>query len=81
MPKVENKIIEVFTPEQVKAMLLACGQEYNDHTYAMSHLNAGGDIYRLSWLMGHTSVKITEIYLRAVSNRSARQGISVLDAM
>ena len=198
MPKVENKIIEVFTHEQIKALLLACDREYNDeltvrdraivsvlvdtgiraselvgltlenvfldphdsylkvlgkgskwrevalgrqavaalrryitryrhgqkteqhvflnrhgarltvrgleeiikrlgewgrvkgvrcsphtcrHTYAVSYLQASGDVYRLSRLMGHTSVKVTEVYLRAVSNRSARQGISVLDAM
>ena len=58
-----------------------CSPHTCRHTYAVSYLQASGDVYRLSRLLGHTSVKVTEVYLRAVSNRSARQGISVLDAM
>jgi len=33
------------------------------HWYAVDYLRAGGNIYRLSKTLGHTSVKTTEIYL------------------
>lgn len=51
------------------------------HTYACSYLENGGDIYKLSRLLGHTSVSVTERYLRAFNARSARQGKSVLDSL
>lgn len=50
------------------------------HTMACSYLRAGGDVYKLSRLLGHTSVQITEGYLRDFQARNARQGPSVLDA-
>jgi len=37
------------------------------HAFAIRWLKAGGDIYRLSRHLGHTSVKTTEIYLSALS--------------
>jgi len=50
------------------------------HTFAVQYLLNGGDIYKLSRLMGHTSVKITERYLQSVSSKQARSGNhSVLD--
>lgn len=49
------------------------------HTFAVNYLNNGGDVYKLSRLMGHTSVSITEVYLKAVKAKDARQGASVLD--
>ncbi len=51
------------------------------HTYAMTYLLNGGDVYKLSRLMGHTSVTITEGYLRAVKAKDARSGQSVLDSL
>lgn len=52
------------------------------HTFAARFIEAGGDIYRLSRLLGHTQVTTTEGYLRSVSARQARQGsISPLDAL
>lgn len=33
------------------------------HKFAIEYLRAGGDIYALSRILGHTSVKTTEIYL------------------
>jgi site-specific recombinase XerD len=44
------------------------------HTMACAYLEAGGDLYKLSRLLGHTSVSVTEHYLRAFSARAARQG-------
>jgi site-specific recombinase XerD len=52
------------------------------HTYAVRSLEAGVDLFKLSRLMGHSSVAITEGYLRAFSARAARQGgVSVLDRL
>jgi site-specific recombinase XerD len=51
------------------------------HTMACAYLEAGGDLYKLSRLLGHTSVSVTEHYLRAFSARAARQGVSVFDTL
>lgn len=52
------------------------------HSFAVRYLEAGGDIYRLSRLMGHSSVQTTEGYLKAFSSRAARRGgVSVLDSL
>lgn len=49
------------------------------HTFAVQFLLNQGDIYKLSRLMGHSSVKITERYLQAVRSKQVRGGKSVLD--
>jgi site-specific recombinase XerD len=50
------------------------------HTFAVRSLEAGVDLYKLSRLLGHSTVMTTENYLKAFTNRQARQGsISVLD--
>jgi integrase/recombinase XerD len=36
------------------------------HYFAISYLRRGGDIYALSRILGHTSVKVTEVYLRSM---------------
>jgi integrase/recombinase XerD len=36
------------------------------HFYSITYMRSGGDIYRLSRLLGHVSVKTTEIYLRSM---------------
>jgi integrase/recombinase XerD len=36
------------------------------HFYSCQYMRRGGEIYRLSRLLGHTSVKTTEIYLRSM---------------
>jgi site-specific recombinase XerD len=59
-----------------------CSAHTFRHTYAVRSLEAGVDLYKLSRLMGHSSVVITEGYLRAFSARAARQGgVSVLDSL
>jgi site-specific recombinase XerD len=42
------------------------------HTFARTWLERGGEVYSLSRLMGHSSVKITEIYLEDFKSRQAR---------
>ncbi|GCE18982.1 tyrosine-type recombinase/integrase [Dictyobacter kobayashii] len=50
------------------------------HTMAINFLLQGGDIYVLSRLLGHESVQVTEVYLRAIKSMEARKtGKSVLD--
>ncbi|WP_040444212.1 tyrosine-type recombinase/integrase [Ktedonobacter racemifer] len=49
------------------------------HTFAVNYLLNGGDVYKLSRIMGHTSVSTTERYVRSMKQRDARRGLSVLD--
>lgn len=57
-----------------------CATHTLRHTYAVRYLQAGGSIYDLSILMGHTSVRVTEVYLKTYRARDARKhSISVLD--
>jgi integrase/recombinase XerD len=49
------------------------------HTFAVNYLLAGGDVYKLSRIMGHTSISVTERYVRSMKQREARRGLSVLD--
>jgi site-specific recombinase XerD len=57
-----------------------CSAHTLRHTYAVRSIEAGVDIYRLSRLMGHSSVATTEGYLKAFTSRAARRGgVSVLD--
>jgi len=51
------------------------------HTFATLYLVNGGDVYKLSRLMGHTNVSTTEGYLRSMQQRDARKGMSVLDSL
>lgn len=53
------------------------------HTYACEYLKNGGDVYKLSRVLGHESVQITtDVYLKAFRARDARQNsASVLDAL
>jgi len=53
------------------------------HTFAVNYLRAGGDLYALSRLLGHTSVNVTEVYLRSYQSEQMRQGkrISVVSEM
>lgn len=45
------------------------------HTYAVRALRAGVDIKRLSLLMGHSSLSVTERYLRDFQQREARRPV------
>jgi integrase/recombinase XerD len=49
------------------------------HTHAYRYIAAGGDLFRLARLMGHSSVVVTQGYLTAFDSREARRGFSVLD--
>jgi site-specific recombinase XerD len=52
------------------------------HTFAATFIRNGGDIYTLSKLLRHSSVKVTEMYLKSIRQSEARKGVaSVLDSM
>jgi integrase/recombinase XerD len=50
-----------------------CSPHTCRHTFACNYLKNGGDVYTLSRLLGHTSVSVTEVYLRAVKAQDARR--------
>jgi integrase/recombinase XerD len=50
-----------------------CSAHTCRHTFAVNYLRNGGDIYRLSILMGHSSVKVTEVYLKTFQAEEARK--------
>ncbi len=50
------------------------------HSFAVHYMQQGGDIYKLSRLLGHENISTTERYLRAFQARDARKSSrSVLD--
>jgi site-specific recombinase XerD len=52
------------------------------HTFAVNYLANGGDLFRLSRLLGHSSVQTTAEYLKAFTSRQARQHtVSVFDTL
>ena len=59
-----------------------CSAHTFRHTFAVNFLARGGDLYALSRLLGHSSVKTTEIYLRATTARQVRTAaLSLVDQM
>lgn len=51
------------------------------HTYAFNFVQNGGDVMRLSRLLGHTSLAVTQEYLKCFTSREARGGRSVADTL
>jgi site-specific recombinase XerD len=50
------------------------------HSFAVGYLQAGGDLFDLARLMGHSTTEVTKLYLEAYSSTNARQkGISLMD--
>jgi site-specific recombinase XerD len=46
------------------------------HYFAVSYIRAGGDIYRLSRILGHSTISTTQIYLRSMGIEHLREGHS-----
>src|SRR5260221_9409553 len=52
------------------------------HTMACQYIEFGGDVMRLSRALGHTSLAVTQEYLKTFSSRQARRGgVSVFDSL
>lgn len=63
------------SPDEVR-----CSPHTCRHTFAVNFIRQGGDIYTLSKLLRHSSVKVTEEYLKSLKQSEARRGAkSVLD--
>jgi len=59
-----------------------CSPHTFRHTFAVTFMRHNNDIYRLSKLLGHSSVAVTEAYLKSFRQAEARQGApSVLDTL
>jgi len=57
-----------------------CSPHTLRHTWASSALKSGMDVVRISRLLGHTSLAVTEHYLRSFDSKQARDGaLSVAD--
>lgn len=46
------------------------------HFFAVSYIRNGGDIYRLSRILGHASISTTQIYLRSMGIEAIQEGHS-----
>jgi site-specific recombinase XerD len=44
------------------------------HAFAVNYVRAGGDIYRLSRILGHSSLATTQIYLRSMGIEHLKEG-------
>jgi integrase/recombinase XerD len=44
------------------------------HCFAVSYVRNGGDIYRLSRILGHTSISTTQLYLRSMGLEHLQEG-------
>ena len=43
------------------------------HYFAQHYLRRGGDLYRLSRILGHTNIATTQIYLRSMGIETIRE--------
>ncbi len=60
---------------------VCCSPHTFRHTFAVNFLQCTGDIYKLSRLMGHSSVEVTEVYLKAVKSKDVRHSVSFADTL
>jgi integrase/recombinase XerD len=44
------------------------------HCFAVTYVRNGGDIYRLSRILGHTSISTTQLYLRSMGLEHLQEG-------
>ena len=51
------------------------------HTFALTYLRGGGDIRTLQELLGHATLRATEVYLRQITQEDALRKHALLDPM
>ena len=44
------------------------------HCFAVHYIRRGGDIYRLSRILGHSTISTTQLYLRSMGIEHLREG-------
>jgi len=68
--------------EWAKIENVRCSPHTFRHTFAKMFMQNGGDIYKLSKLLRHSSISVTEQYLKSLQQSEARKGAqSVLDSL
>ena len=55
---------------------IRCSAHTFRHSFAVNYLRATGDLYKLARILGHSTMRVTEIYLRSVTAKDARRGMS-----
>ncbi len=55
-----------------------CSPHTFRHTFATRYMRAGGDVLKLSRILGHKHLSITEVYLESFSSRDVRQSLRVV---
>ena len=68
-----NAILQVFGKLGRRAGIetTRCSPHTARHTFATEYLRSGGDLRRLQRLMGHSSIKVTEVYLQNITPEDA----------
>jgi len=65
----------------VRMALHVASQEFGLNSNIITNKQPCSDILKLSLLMGHEKVETTQVYLRTIQSRQARQGKSVIDEL
>lgn len=71
----EYGVYEVFRGLKVRAGIegIRCSPHTLRHTMARMWLENGGEVFKLSRVLGHTTVNITQMYLKDYQSRQARE--------
>lgn len=72
-PFTENALKQVFKRLQVRANLPRLHPHLLRHTFATSYLLAGGDVFSLQAILGHTTLEMTRRYVNLASAHVAIQ--------
>lgn len=82
-PMLKGGLDELFERLQEKAHIIGvrCSPHTCRHTFAVQYLRGGGTIFKLSKILGHSSVTVTEIYLNAFNMKEVRGEVFPVDRL
>jgi site-specific recombinase XerD len=74
-----NRSSELLTADGIKQMIKRLGQQAGvrvhchklRHTFAISYLRNGGDVFSLKYLLGHANLNMTQTYLQSLNAEDA----------